>query len=49
MKKIYSSPELEIIKLNLYGVLCASEPMNEDGEMEPGTGDPKDPDWGSDY
>ncbi len=54
MKKNYSSPEFEILELDLATSLLAgsvpgAEGGNSDGGLTPSTDDPSDPNWGSDF
>lgn len=52
MKKIYSAPELELVEMET-GILLAGSlgdiETGGGGEITPSTGDPSDPEWGSDY
>lgn len=52
MKKIYFSPEVETIDVELLSMLCGStgtEGGDGDDSVVPSEPDPSDPDWGSDY
>ncbi len=52
MKKIYFSPEVETIDVELLSMLCGStgtDGGDDDGGVTPSEPDPSDPDWGSDY
>ncbi len=55
MKKIYNTPEAEIVELNLLRPVLldtsigAAEGGNSDGGTQTTTTDPTDPEWGSDY
>ena len=53
MKKTYYAPEVEIIILNSQQPLLVesigAEGGSSDGGVTPGSGNPSDPGWGSDY
>jgi hypothetical protein len=52
MKKVYLNPEIEVVELDMVNNLLAGslpEGGEGDGGIIPGTPDPSDPDWGSDY
>ena len=53
MKKIYFSPEVETIDVELLSMLCGSDTGTDGGSDDGGTDvtptDPSDPEWGSDY
>ena len=53
MKKTYFSPEMETVELKFSQVILTgsigAEGGNSDGGVTPGTGDPSNPGWGSDY
>lgn len=54
MKKVYLNPEIEVVELNMVNNLLAgsvpgAEGGDGDGGIIPGSPDPSDPGWGSDY
>lgn len=53
MKKTYFAPEVELIDMEMEGVLCSSVPGGEGGGDDGGSDvnptDPSNPGWGSDY
>ena len=53
MKKNYFAPQTELIELEVSTMILAGSTGDIEtgggGEVTPTTGDPSDPDWGSDY
>ena len=35
-KKLYLEPEMDVIEIKYSGVLCASDPISDDGKTETG-------------